>query len=116
LPLGVRTNRIGLDAELGLHERVDDIDSFPDAGRNKVAEHRDIGIGHVAVGDRAHLPVAEVIARQQIVFEEIKLRSISPHHRAAAPGFRQIHFEIELDELPACGVQLLRRDVFAVGE
>lgn len=40
--------------------------------RHKVSEHRDVVIGHVTVGDRAHLAVAKMIPGQETVLVEIK--------------------------------------------
>ncbi len=85
LALGVGVHSIGLDAQAGLEQTLDHVDGFPYTGRNEMPEHRDVVVGHVPVGHRAHLAVAEVVAGQQIVVVEVVLGAVSRDGLAIPP-------------------------------
>src|SRR6516165_2518509 len=59
LPWRVRTHRVGWNAEPGLLQGFDHIDTFPHSRRHELPEHRDVVVRYVPVRHRAHLPVAE---------------------------------------------------------
>jgi hypothetical protein len=88
LALCVGAHSVGLDAELWLLQRVDDVNAFPKSRRHEMSEHRDVVIGDMPVSDRTHLAVAKMISGQQIVVVEIKLCPVSGDHGALTPGFR----------------------------
>ncbi|MDT4848704.1 hypothetical protein FQZ97_828020 [compost metagenome] len=85
LSLGVGIHRVGFHAEVGLEQSLDDVDRLPDARRNEVLEHRDVVVGHVPIGHRAHLAIAEVVAGQQVVVVEVELGAVRRHRLAVAP-------------------------------
>jgi hypothetical protein len=57
LAMTVGMDRIRLNAQIGLHESVDDVDGFLHARRNEVSKVCDVVVGNVALSHRAYLAV-----------------------------------------------------------
>jgi len=81
-----------------------------------VLEHRDIVVGDVPVCNRAHFPVAEVIAGQQVVVVKVVLRAVGGHRLSIAPVFRQIQPQVQFNQLALCGLEPVQAHVPTVDE
>ncbi len=85
LAMTVGMDRIRLNAQIGFHEPVNDVDGFLHARRNEVSKVCDVVVGNMAVGHSAHLAVTKVITSQQILLIEIVLGSIYSNGLPIAP-------------------------------
>ena len=53
---GVPVDRVRLHPELLVNQPLDDVNGLPDPDRDELGEQRDVGVGHVAIGDPARAP------------------------------------------------------------
>src|SRR6516165_1527737 len=67
LALRVGADRVGLDAEPRWLQRFNHVNAFPNPRWDEFPEYRDVVIGDVPVGHRAHFAVAEMLPYQKIV-------------------------------------------------
>ena len=108
LPLRVGMHGVGLDTELAaLQETFDDVNGLPDTRRNEVAEHSDVVVGHMPIGDGAHLSVPEMVPRQQVLLIEVVLRAVGRNRVTVASYLGQIQLQIKFDQFPLRGFQIL---------
>src|SRR5271163_3635468 len=68
LALRIGMERVRLNLGLVLHQRVQDMDRFPDTAGNEAGEQRDIAIGDVVVGDAAVAAISNMPRTHEIVF------------------------------------------------
>ena len=61
LPLSIGMQRVRLDVGLIVHQAIENVDRFPDAARNEVAEQRDVGIGNMVVADATVSAIPDVV-------------------------------------------------------
>jgi hypothetical protein len=65
-----------LNIALVLKQTVENVNGFPDAARNEMAEQRNVAICDVVIPDAAVAAIADVILGQQILFVQIPLRTV----------------------------------------
>jgi len=73
-------------------------------------------VGHMAVGDRAHFSVPEMITGKEILLVEIILSSIRRYGLSISPDFGQFQLQIQFDQLAPRSIELVNRHVPLVDE
>jgi len=85
LSLCVGMERVRLNFTLVFEQAIKNVDGFPDATWDEVAEQRDVAIGDVIVADAAVPSVADVVLGQQILFIQIPFRTVGRSALAGTP-------------------------------
>ena len=111
LALGLGVDRVGLGVGQVPQQALDDVDRFPDAAGDEVAEQRDVVVGDVVVGDPAVAAVADVRLGQEVVDQRVDLRAVGGDARPVSPGLDQIELQVGVDDIRSGQVELLGREV-----
>jgi hypothetical protein len=76
MALGIGVHRGRLDVRSVLEQTLKDVDGFPDATWDEVAEQGDIGVRDVVIGDPAVAAVADRVFGEQAVLGQLVLGPI----------------------------------------
>jgi hypothetical protein len=116
LRLGVAVEHVRLDVGRVLRQAVEDVDGFPHAARDEVAEQRDVGVRDMVVGDSAVAAIADVALCEQIVLVEVPLRAVGRGTLRVAPIAWQLKLVVAVDDVADRRLQLLGADLALIDE
>ena len=93
-----------------------DVDGFPDAARDEVAEQSYVGICHMVVGNSTVRTVSDRILSQEAVLGQVVFGAIGRSRTAAAPDLGQVAAVIRIDEVFDNGIELINTHVAPIRE
>ena len=91
-----------------MEQTIEDVHRFPNTAGNEVAQQRDIRIADMVVGNAAKTAIADMPSAQQIVFDQLHMRSIRNRRVPTAPEKGQFEPRVGVDQHHAEQLQVFR--------
>ena len=105
-----------LDLGRVLEQSFQDVDGFPDAARDEVAEQSYVGICHMVVGNSTISPITDRILSQEAVLCQVVSGPVRGSRTSTAPDLREIAAVVGIDEILDNGIELVNTHVAPIGE